>query len=182
MCPVTSVRCDWFSFNWRLSSSSERLVGGAGADSVVGGAAGVGGSTMESSGVGGAGVGAIAGDGAVARAADRGVTVRARVGAAFVEVGALAPPGTVLGIRTDFLHRLQSNDLIVAPAATTSGAEQCGQSKRSSLLAVPVCDPPPFCMAQSGSSHYTTESLESAWLVRQIFTSSFRATLSPPDL
>jgi hypothetical protein len=63
MCPVTSVRCDWFSLNWRLSSSRERLGGGGAVDRVAGGAAGVGGSTMESSGVGGAIAAAIVGAG-----------------------------------------------------------------------------------------------------------------------
>ncbi len=51
-----------------------------------------------------------------------------------------------LGIRTDFLHRLQSNNFTVAVELTTIGAEQCGQSKRMSLLAVPVSDAPPFCI------------------------------------
>ena len=69
MCPVTSVRCEWFSFNWRLSSSSERLLGGVAADSGVGGGAGVGASTIESSGVGASAVDTVAGDGAVAAAA-----------------------------------------------------------------------------------------------------------------
>ena len=75
------------------------------------------------------------------------------VGAAFVDGDVLdgtadrvAVGGIVLGTRTDFLHRLQSNELMVEPAGTTSGAEQCGQSKRSSLLAVPVSDAPPFCI------------------------------------
>jgi hypothetical protein len=53
---------------------------------------------------------------------------------------------TALGIRTDFLHRLQSNNFTVAVELTTMGAEQCGHSKRRSLLAVPVSDAPPFCI------------------------------------
>ena len=53
---------------------------------------------------------------------------------------------TALGIRTDFLHRGQSNNFTVAVELTTIGAEQCGQSKRRSLLAVPVSDAPPFCI------------------------------------
>ena len=87
---------------------------------------------------------------------DDGVTVRARaVGGAVVDGGVfdglggrVAAGKIVLGMRTDFRHRLQSNDLMVEPTGTTSGAEQCGQSKRISLLAVPVCDAPPFCIVR----------------------------------
>jgi hypothetical protein len=86
--------------------------------------------------VGGGGFGDAAGDGGM-------------VGAAVVrEI-------IVLGTRTDFLHRLQSNDFAVAAASRTSGAEQCGQSKRISLLTFPVFVAPPFCIVGNGSSHYT---------------------------
>jgi hypothetical protein len=50
---------------------------------------------------------------------------------------------------------LQSNVFTGAVASTTSGAEQCGQSKRMSLLTVPVFDAPPFCIVGNVSSHYT---------------------------
>ena len=53
---------------------------------------------------------------------------------------------TGCGIRTDFLHRVQSNNFTVAVEHTTMGAEQCGQSKRMSLLMVPGSDAPPFCI------------------------------------
>jgi hypothetical protein len=70
-------------------------------------------------------------------------------------IGVAVVGGILLGTRTDFLHRLQSKIFTVAAASTTSGAEQCGQSKRISLLTVPVFDAPPFCIVGNGSSHYT---------------------------
>ena len=70
---------------------------------------------------------------------------------------------TDLGIRTDFLHRGQSNNFTVAVEQTTIGAEQCGQSKRMSLLAVPVSDAPPFCITMTTqSSDYTITGVVSA--------------------
>ena len=110
----------------------------AGDDGAVVGAsvgAATGGNTVGVALVGGGGFGGAAADGGM--------------------IGAAAFGNTVLGTRTDFLHRLQSNVFTGAVASTTSGAEQCGQSKRMSLLTVPVFDAPPFCIVGNGSSHYT---------------------------
>jgi hypothetical protein len=76
---------------------------------------------------------------------------------------AVAGWSIVFGTRTDFLHRLQSNIFTADLASRTSGAEQCGQSKRISLFTVPVFDALMFCIVGNGSSHYTIGHCEPAW-------------------
>jgi hypothetical protein len=107
--------------------------------------------------VGGGGFGGAAGDGGMVWAAVVGEII-------------------VLGTRTDFLHRLQSNDFTVAAASRTSGAEQCGQSKRISLLTVPVFDAPPFCIVGNGSSDYTIVIASQLGAPDEILSSDFVPT------
>lgn len=232
MWPVTSVRCDWFSFSCRLISARPPLSGPTGFDGAVFGGA-IAGADVAVAGasvgaattgvtligvalVGGGGLGgAAAGGGLIAAAAVWGIVDGAvfggtiagddlavvgffagaattggkTVGIALVGgggfggaaaesgvIGVAVVGGVLLGIRTDFLHRLQSNIFTVAAASTTSGAAQCGQSKRTSLLTVPVFDAPPFCIVGNGSSQYTIITASQLGAPDEILNSDFVPT------
>ena len=143
MWPVTSVRCDSFSLRRRLSSSRAALtVSFNGTIDVAAEFEFVACDFWEAVVVtnGDLASGALRAE-AAAIIAGLGIGVEASG-----ETGCPIAVSTDLGIRTDFLHRVQSNDFTVAVELTTIGAEQCGQSKRRSLLAVPVSDAPPFCI------------------------------------
>jgi hypothetical protein len=160
MWPVTSVRCDSFSFRRRFASASGSLGWVAGVGVTF--ATGVGVAGIEAVRIGGSGMGAV-GTGTLSVAAgvgggvetgsgietgvgaETGVGIETRVGAEDVPVAfAAAPSTTARGMRTDFRQRLQSIILTLGMAAesTTMGAEQWGQSKRISLLIVPDSDAP----------------------------------------
>jgi hypothetical protein len=152
MWPVTSVRCDSFSLRRRLASARGSLGWVADVEVTLAtvvdaagvGAAGIGVFRVGATGIGdvsilAVGVGAAEGFGTGVDL-ETGVVV---AGVVWVPSEA-APSITDRGMRTDFRQRLQSIIFTVAITAesTTIGAEQCGQSKRISLLIVPDSDAP----------------------------------------
>ena len=149
MWPVTSVRCDSFSLRRRLSSSRAALFGDSDIsvsfDFVIDDGAEIEFVVCDFWEA------VVVTNGDVVSGALRAeaAAIIAGLGTGVEASGAAGCPiavSTDLGIRTDFLHRGQSNNFTVAVELTTIGAEQCGQSKRRSLLAVPVSDAPPFCI------------------------------------
>ena len=149
MWPVTSVRCDSFSFTRRLSSSKAALFEEA--DVSVSFDCAVGDGAEFEFVVCDCAEDDVVTEGDVVTGALRvdAAAIIAGLGSGVEASGGTGCPiavSTDLGIRTDFLQRLQSNNFTVAVEQTTIGAEQCGHSKRRSLLAVPVSDAPPFCI------------------------------------